>query len=1324
MRKKIISLGELFLIVLSIFSFSYLVSPNAIRTVSAADFVPKGCCLETKEGAICQDIPFGQANLCKDSLIGTSCEATSQCQTGCCYSPDTGSCAMRSTQSQCVANGGNWSNDASCNIPQCQVGCCVMGDQVTLTNSRECTLLASKFDFEKNFFQISPGETCEQYTGLEKEGACLMDSGDFSGEKSCKYTTKKNCQGEFKEGYLCTSQELNTICQPSKQTTCVEGKDQVYFLDSCGNTANVYDSSKFNDRSYWEKPIDPIDSCKNEGVGCGNCNYLQGSICTKFEQGVTPKPSMGDYVCKNLNCGERKHGESWCVYDFNPFSGVAPVGSRNFVASCFEGQISLEGCADFNQEICAQSTDTSFGFTEAKCVINDWRSCINANDGDTYDEVQKKCEENPQCVMFNDFYGEENVKRSDGEFFAGFDPEKSNEEQGAIDDIGKGQNAVIPYCVPRFTPGFQFWNSNNQIVGSGGSGKQPSSANYGGSSDEASAICSLADFTCVSQMHRDNTLAGSTGSWQDHDLNWECNIDGEHKTIKGEDLPKLLAAMNERCRSLGTCGVSSNINGMVNDERPGFSVSRVHITKEGKTQENFDVSGYNLSAEYIDSIKRSTPTVTKLKDITSTSGGLSAEALDSAGTQGEVSGNVLDWNSLVGGISVGSGDKSFDNLMMGIGIASGLMSLGGFGALHEMIVQVGIKASFATTTTPGLAAGGYTLGTAAIGAVAGYQIGKLISKNKNWSPGKANTFNQFMAAMGATIGAGVGIGLTTGWGSAWGAAGAASTAAGGGVGGAWAGAGAFLATNPIGWVIMIAAAVYMIYTASLDKFEEQQYYILNYQCSGWQSPAGGNCEICNDDVRPCSEYRCKSLGSNCHYFVDNGEPGYCAGINEIWSAQIKPWNEILTKGNSYSSVQRNGFRIQGNLGSGVDPWKNLMFGITTDKPATCRIDNQHTKSYEEMAYEMFSPINSDSGKADGTHHQIELNAFAGKGSATTIGLVQGEENEFYIRCMNFAGQVNEAEFVVQARVSEGPDLTPANLNRFEPADGSYLKKGTNSTSMVLYLNEPAECRFDYEYDVPSGERFFEELREEMQCLTSKNSAYYGEWMCYANLENLTDGENNLYFRCKDQPDLEGKETENYKRQINHFSTNYKLNICTSGLEISLLNQNTFIEEPKFDLSVATSGCLGDAVCSFRIENFSESFIDFYNTGEKIHSQELSLPQGNYSIEVLCEDEARNVANKSFNFEVYFDDVAPQITRIFNSDKQLSIITDEPAECIYSTNSSLACGFNFGEENIGSLLNLHTISFNPSETYFIKCRDAKLNGPSECSTIVQPQTWDK
>ena len=86
---------------------------------------------------------------------------------------------------------------------------------------------------------------------------------------------------EYNKGKLCTANELNTICEPTNQTTCVDGKDQVYFLDSCGNYANIYDSTKINDEGYWEDVVTISESCgvddefgNSDSTTCGNCNRI------------------------------------------------------------------------------------------------------------------------------------------------------------------------------------------------------------------------------------------------------------------------------------------------------------------------------------------------------------------------------------------------------------------------------------------------------------------------------------------------------------------------------------------------------------------------------------------------------------------------------------------------------------------------------------------------------------------------------------------------------------------------------------------------------------------------------------------------------------------------------------------------------------------------------------------------------------------------------------------------------------------------------------------------------------------------------------------
>src|SRR3989344_8090036 len=358
--KKPIATLEIYLLMTSIIAFSMFISQIGIASAAPAQVggADTGCCLETLDGAICQDVNKLDSGLCKSGLIGTSCNQVSQCQIGCCYNSNEGLCSLNSPKEKCELGGGNWSSDSSCDIPQCELGCCILGDQSSLATSKQCTQLSTQYGFTKNFQVLDQYGSCIDYQGLYEKGACVTPS-DIPDENICAFTTKEQCTGEFNPNKLCTSKSLDTICKKTQETTCVEDKDQVYFKDSCGNTANVYDASKFNDDSYWENIIQPISSCSPESKDCGNCDYLSGSVCAEYKVGMKEqKSTYGDFVCRDLDCENgRKHGESWCVSDIkNSGEGNDPIGSRYFKASCVEGEISIEGCADFNQEICIESS--------------------------------------------------------------------------------------------------------------------------------------------------------------------------------------------------------------------------------------------------------------------------------------------------------------------------------------------------------------------------------------------------------------------------------------------------------------------------------------------------------------------------------------------------------------------------------------------------------------------------------------------------------------------------------------------------------------------------------------------------------------------------------------------------------------------------------------------------------------------------------------------------------------------------------------------------------------------------------------------------------
>ena len=383
-KKLILALNAL--LVLTIFSTLVLAAESTV------------CCERTKATSangvlFCQNVPVSECDA-SSKQVPTSCESTSYCKPGVCYNSNEGTCLDNTPEIVCKANGGIWSQDS---VPQCELGCCVLGDQAAFVTLTRCKKLSSFFGLQTNYKKSIKTEVeCILEVQNQEKGACIYEI-DF--EKTCRFTTREDCssganstRGQFFASKLCSAEELGTPCAPTRETMCVAGKDEVYFKDSCGNPANIYDSSKLEDKRYWSEVLDRSESCSsNSNTGnansksCGNCNYLQGTICRIAERGN--KPTYGNNICTDLNCEKTqngnsyKHGESWCVFeDAGTINkGTNAVGSRFYKHICINGEEVLEQCADFRQEECIEDKiETTFGdFSQAACRVNRWQDCTS-----------------------------------------------------------------------------------------------------------------------------------------------------------------------------------------------------------------------------------------------------------------------------------------------------------------------------------------------------------------------------------------------------------------------------------------------------------------------------------------------------------------------------------------------------------------------------------------------------------------------------------------------------------------------------------------------------------------------------------------------------------------------------------------------------------------------------------------------------------------------------------------------------------------------------------------------------------------------------------
>lgn len=563
MKKRLIKKREIVMInlVLSILVISILAS----LVIAQNDWPTYNvCCEKTKYGAWCQNSKENSCDTGTDPKTGskyrttpTSCESTSFCRPGCCIDTTEGLCMKNTPQKVCEISYGTWIEDANCNVPQCNLGCCVLGDQASFVTLTRCKRLSLIYGLETNFKQDIENEaSCILTAHYSDQGACVYEK---EGTRTCRFTSRKGCldmggetygintssgSPEFFKDYLCSADELATVCGPTEKTTCIEGKDEVYFVDSCGNTANIYDSKRAKDSAYWRKIEPKANSCgfkRSDGnidsKSCGNCDYLEGSICSEGGN-----PDMGDYYCQDLNCyntengNSYKNGESWCMSQGEVGKGLDPVGSRFFRHICIHGEEVIEPCADFRNEVCIQqNVPTSNGdFIEAGCRVNRWSDCIDQFtedgclntdkrdcywvSGAHYDGSQS--DKGVKQIADKSNFNNDNSGIFGDAFSSGDDEQEQYMKENSNGILGGGH-----ICLPEHPPGLEFWSDGN-----------------------AKAICSLGNSQQVVRFEQN--------IWGTRTCKENCEVLQQ----------KWIDNMNQVCKSLGDCGNYVNILGRYTDD--------------------------------------------------------------------------------------------------------------------------------------------------------------------------------------------------------------------------------------------------------------------------------------------------------------------------------------------------------------------------------------------------------------------------------------------------------------------------------------------------------------------------------------------------------------------------------------------------------------------------------------------------------------------------------------------------------------------------------------------------------------------------------------
>jgi hypothetical protein len=537
-----------------------------IPEVSAENTV---CCEETTGGEFCQYAPESQ---CKQgpglSAAPTSCDNTAYCNPGCCIdSSGEGYCYAGYPRAMCENKfgiGAKFDSDASCDsVPECGQGCCIIGSQASYVTENRCKKETEHFgDLAMDFRQASSEAECLAISRTADLGCCVTPEG------SCTYTSDAECDiaetiisiaenetlvsGFYRDQYC--SEVGSCACAPSDpalksnletdtvRTGCLDGSDDVYYFDSCGNPEGVAEA----------------------------CDYTNGDLCGDAD-------GDGDYVCEPTDCngnadisrfrnfpdykdasdGGFLNGESWCLYDYDlneikggntlendvntvhdnlrnlGFASREPVGSRHYRAICINGKQFVEPGEDFRKEWCLQGyvdgSQVNFlgdkDYTEARLIENRWQSCIDecntAAPDMSKEDYEAAQEDDLECCT--------DVSQRDCGWVGG-------------------------KCTPRVAPGTKFWEGE----GSNNCGKASMACSFAVQCDGWASIfgaCGYIDKSDSGKTAGDifGTIIPFVGM-----EGWRPVNPSEANMCTGQDF---VQASNNLCRSHGDCGASYNLIG-------------------------------------------------------------------------------------------------------------------------------------------------------------------------------------------------------------------------------------------------------------------------------------------------------------------------------------------------------------------------------------------------------------------------------------------------------------------------------------------------------------------------------------------------------------------------------------------------------------------------------------------------------------------------------------------------------------------------------------------------------------------------------------------
>jgi len=470
-------------------------------------------------------------------------------------------------------------------------------------------------------------------------------------------------------------------------------------------------------------------------------------------------------------------------------------------------------------------------------------------------------------------------------------------------------------------------------------------------------------------------------------------------------------------------------------------------------------------------------------------------------------------------------------------------------------------------------------------------------------------------------------------------------------------------------------------------------------CNPWVAPEGGSdCEKCNQGPLKCSEYRCRSLGQTCKLINTGTSNEKCVNVapNDVTSPIIAPWKEAITSG--YQDIEQitnergeKGYRIT----QLIKPFTPIALGIKTNEPAQCKYGLNHSIRYDKMQDTYFGDSLYD------YNHTLTFSLPSELTQDQVLRLTNGGIFNLYIRCKDASGNANERDYFIRFQIDKSPDLTPPVIEATSILNNAFIPYGINSTQLSIYVNEPANCKWD------KKDTEYEIMNNTLQCATTSSQVSvinYGTYECRTTIDGIKSPQTDYFFRCKDKPSAPEKE-----RNVNSESYRFTLRATEKPLKLTSIEPSGTLYDANPIIRVVTEGgsSNGAAVCAYSNQNVQfNNMILFLETNGTIHRQPFNLTTGNYQYFVKCQDIAGNELSANTTFTIAVDTTPPRIMQLYKDvgASILHITLDEDSTCEFSAVDRFRFGDGTPMTGTGKD---HELSISANK-HFILCRDVFNN----------------